>query len=186
LIGPRSKTYLIDQSGSVAAFLADATEGFGAWAASTDRVLTSVEVAPGSMVVVAEGTVASEGELQHRIVAFPMTKAESTQTWLVDMWAFDRAVGGRLELSAEAASHGLRELRVGEPLEVFAEAPGTVHFALSGRAPVDVVTVKRGAANVAAWTPTAADSGAARLLTVAFTSDSGRIFTALAVSARVS
>lgn len=135
LIGPRSKPYLIDQSGSVNAFLAEATEGFGAWAASTTRVFTNVEVAPGSAVVVAQGTVASEGELQHRIVAFPMTKSESTKTWLVDMWAFDPAVGGRLELSAAATSNGL---------------------------------------------------GDARLLTVAFTSDSGRIFTALAVSARVS
>jgi hypothetical protein len=79
----------------------------------------------------------------------------------------------------------LRELRVNEPVEVFAEAPGTVRFVLAGREPVDVVTGKRGAADVATWVPTAADVGGARLLTVVFTSDSGKTFSALAVKARV-
>jgi hypothetical protein len=145
-----------------------------------------VQVAPGSLVLVAEGTVQVDGAPAHRVDAFPMTKAESAHAWFVDAWAFDPAIGGRLELGGVATPGGTRALHVGEPVEVFAEAPGTVRFVLDGQEPVDVVTVKRGAANLATWTPTAADIGDGRLLTVAFRSDSGTIYTALALRAQVS
>jgi hypothetical protein len=185
LVGPRSEAYLISQGGSVQAGLPPAGEGYGAWAASPDRTLTAVQVAPGSFVLVAEGTVQVDGRPTHRVDAFPMTKAESARAWFVDAWAFDPAIGGRLELSGDASSGGIRALRVGEPVEVFAEAPGTMRFVLAGHEPIDVVTVKRGAANLATWTPTAADIGDAQLLTIAFRSDSGTIYTALAVQAQV-
>jgi hypothetical protein len=190
LVGPRSEAYLTAQSGSVRAFLTEATEGFGAWASSTDRTIRAVPVAAGSLVLVVEGTVQQEGSTAHRTDAFPMTKAESANAWFVDMWAFDPAIGGRLELSQnpDPTTHVLATA-VGRPLELFVPAAGSVRFSLDGRPPVDVATVRRSASNVATWTPTAADATAAdagpRVLVVSFVSGSGTIFAALAIQVQV-
>jgi hypothetical protein len=200
LLGPRSEAYLAAQSGSVDAYLTDNAKDFGEWAASTDRTYAGiVDDGAGSMVIVVEGTVMHDGVPVHRIDAFPMVRSESVQTWFVEPFAFDPAVGGRIELATPAPSSGLRQVPVGQPFEVFADAPGTVRFAFALRPiaesiggthvdhePVVVATVKRDGANVATWTPTAADVGDAQLLIVTFTSDTGTITTAFAARVRVS
>ena len=137
-------------------------------------------------MIVVEGTVAAEGANEHRINAFPMTKAESANAWFVDMWAFDTAVDGRIELGTSLPGNAVTELHVGEAFELFAPTPGRARFMLAGRPPVEVATVKRDGANVATWTPTTADLGDARILTVAYNSESGATFTAIAGRVRVS
>ena len=50
--------YLIAQSGSAEAFLTEAEEGYGVWAASSDRRVTAID---GLSVVLLEGTSGAEG-----------------------------------------------------------------------------------------------------------------------------
>jgi hypothetical protein len=180
LIGPRSEAYLTAQSGSVDAFLQVATEGFGAWSASTDRTVTLVPDMGGASVVVLEGTVQQEGTTNHRIDAFPVVHAESADAWFVDMWAFDPAVEDqRLEVVAPpAADDGTVVLAPGDVLQIAVATPGTVYFSLDGAAPEGVPT-SGPSQPVASWqVPDDAHDGAR--VVVAYQSDSGSTYTAQA------
>jgi hypothetical protein len=181
LIGPRSEAYLTAQSGSVDAFLQEATEGFGAWSASTDRTVTSVD-AGGTTVVVLEGTVEQEGATDHRIDAFPVVHAESADAWFVDAWAFDPAIEDqRLEIvSPPSRPDGSVVLAPGDVVQVAVAVPGSVYFSLDGAPAIDVAT-SGPAQPVATWQlPDDARDGA-RVI-VAYRSESGSIFTALALA----
>src|SRR5690606_33729673 len=103
LLGPRSEEYVVATAGSVARFFSSGvTEGYGAWATSTDRTARVVDVNPDpeveDLVVVLRGNRMPDGTPEARVDAFPVVYAESAKTWFVDLWAFDPDVGGRIEL----------------------------------------------------------------------------------------
>lgn len=77
LLGPRSEQTMIERFGSVDAYLHEASEGYGAWAASEDRTVEVVELREGEAVVVLRGTIRPEGMEEHRVTAFPARRAES-------------------------------------------------------------------------------------------------------------
>ncbi len=136
-VGPVSSERA-DMAGGLDSMLHAATEGHGAWADATGRVVTPIGVAPGVAVVVLEGTLQVEGSTEHRVAAFPARKAESADAWFVDPWAYDLASGAPLRIESPAIdeeewatvpSGASRDVTVG------AASAGTVWASFDGRRP---------------------------------------------------
>jgi hypothetical protein len=168
LLGPRSEEYVTSQSGSVEAWLTEAEEGYGAWAASSDRTVRAVEGLP---VVLVEGTVTVEGSTEFRRLAVPVVYAESAKAWFVDPWAFDPDVEDqRLEVGPAAP---------GEGLLVHTGQTGTASFALV-EFDLPPASVEVGGDGTARWT-VPDDAPVGTTLVVVFESASGRTVTATAI-----
>lgn len=123
-LGPRSEAYLQATAGSVESFLRVAEEGFGAWAASTDRTTTIIE-GPGGVVVVVSGTLTVEGTVEHRSDAFPARYSPSAGVWFVEPWAWDPAAG-QLQVSVADAA---------DRVEATIGAEGTAWLSVDGAPP---------------------------------------------------
>jgi hypothetical protein len=179
LLGPRSEEYLVSQSGSVESFLTEAAEGFGAWSASTDREVWTVE---GLSVVVLEGTVSPEGMTEYRRQAFPVVYATSAKAWFVDPWAFDPAIEDqRIEFVEPApALDGSLVITPGVDLQVAVAGPGTVSFSVDGDTPTVIPTTSGTSGDVASWRVPSEVADDATLVVI-YQSESAATFTAIAL-----
>jgi hypothetical protein len=174
LIGVQTEAYAIALDGSVEAHLQTGyTEGYGAWASSTDRTVTVHEIDPGAAVVVLRGTRQVEGTVEEGVAAIPVRHAESAGVWFVEPNAFDPDVESqRLEYVGGQPTPGAA-------LEVGIGAPGTMYFWLGDDEPTAVPTATGDLGHTATWTvPDSAEPG--DLLVIAFVSETGTTFTALA------
>lgn len=182
LLGPRSEQTMIERFGSVDAYLHEASEGYGAWAASEDRTVEVVELREGEAVVVLRGTIRPEGMEEHRVTAFPARRAESVgDYWFIEPLASYEpgAPYPPITLDLDPARP---VVTIGEPVVLDTPAAGTAFFSLGGEPAVAVETEPGGAGHRASWTPSDAPAGQA-LLTVAFVSDTH--FAALALDVTV-
>ncbi len=166
-LGPISEDNA-DAAGGVDQLLRDSAEGHGAWASAADRTVTPVGVEPGLVVVVLEGTLQVEGTTEHRVVAFPVRKAESAQAWFVEPWAYDLQDGAPIEITAPAVDDEEWAPAPGDPTEPFpvvvqSNAAGTMWTSFDGQPPAG--------RDVAAGQPLTVDApGDVQLVTVLFQS----------------
>ena len=176
VLGPRSEQTITEQWGSVDAYVAEASEGYGAWSAAEDLTVDVIELREGEAIVVLRGTIRPEGMEEHRVDAFPTRRTESAGVyWFVEPLAsYDPEAHPPIALEPDGT-----ELVVtnGEPIVLRTPTAGTAYFSLGGQPAVAVETQSSGTGHRATWTPDDAPAGPS-LLTVAFVSDTH--FTALA------
>jgi len=173
-LGPRSEAYLVANAGSVDGVLAEATEGYGAWAAVEDRTTQVIALGPGEVVVVVSGRLEVEGNVEERHDAFPARYAESAGVWFVEPWAFDPATGGRLELAEEPKAEGVA---------VVTPAVGTAWLSVDGGPPRDAATTPVAGGATAVWRFPEPLAPGPHVFVVAFTDEA--TFSAMAVSRTV-
>lgn len=130
ILGPLSEAYATATAGSADQMLAEASEGYGAWGSVPDATWRAVAVRPGEVVVVVTGTHPGERVPQVRSDAFPTRRAESAGTWLVEPWAFDPDVGGRIELVSPDPTVEPPTLGADQPVQVAVPASGRAWFGL--------------------------------------------------------
>jgi hypothetical protein len=194
LLGPRSDAFLVAQSGSVDAFLREATEGLGAWSASPDRTVSLIEDAGGASVVVLEGTVSPEGMTEHRRWAVPVVHAESADAWFVDPWAFDPGIEDqRFDYTPAPGPGQPLVLHPGDEFEVTIPVAGGFWAYLDGRLVGDESSSSSAesasgevsvSSSIAGTIPDDARDGAT--LVIVFASDSGTTYLAEAIAANSS
>jgi hypothetical protein len=174
LMGAQSSAYAEALDGSVEAHLQTGyTEGYGAWASSSDRTVTVHEIDPGAAIVVLRGTRQVEGMVEDGVAAIPARRAESAGVWFVEPNAFDPDVEDQgLDYVGELPAPGA-------PVEVAAASPGTMYFWVGASDATAVPTTSGEGGDTATWSvPDTAEAG--DLLVIAFVSESGTTFTALA------
>lgn len=170
-LGMASEAYLTATSGSVEDHLRQVTEGYGAWAAASDRTTSTVALSPGEVVVVVSGTVSREGTVEELVHAFPARYAESAGAWFVEPWAHDPAESqSELVLNTPDPDTGGRPPVFDRIDEVAATAPGrgTAWLAIDGQQPL-ATTV--GADGEATWSLDDPLPPGRHTLTVAFIDD---------------
>jgi hypothetical protein len=175
LLGPRSEQYLAASTNGVVPFLTSAKDGLASWSTTADKVVTAVEIRPGDVVVTYIGTRQVEGTTRRDAYALPVRHAESANTWFVEPYAFDAAIGGRMDLlRPEVGADGLRHVGT-NGIQVGVAAAGTVYFGDGGIVSVPVT----GTSRTAVWMdPFIYDSSLPTPVTVTFVSDT--IFVSMA------
>ncbi len=184
LTGPRTAAYLAALGQSLTDYVTVASEGYGAWSASSDRRFQTVEVgAVGgrrAVVVVIAGTRPAEGTTEFRTDALPVVE-NGDGTWVVEPVAVDPATGGRLEfLTPEPRpGGGLASLAPDAAVVAGAEGgAGTFYFSLDGSPAEEVAGQNVGGGARATYDPPGAMTSSAHLLVVAHLS--GDTITAVA------
>lgn len=181
MLGPRSEAFL-DSLNDPDFLHIVAGEGFGAWGRSTDRQAFTIEMAPGSAVVVLQGTLEREGMVEFETSAIPVQHSESSDTWFVDLWAFKSVDDQLLSIEPPADESGVRSLSVGQSIVVPVPAAGTVYFSLDG---AEAEAVPSEAGQPVEWKLSGVAASDQSVLTVAFISNDGAIFTAEAMPVRI-
>jgi hypothetical protein len=193
-LGPLSEAYLQSQEpdnpNAVDDFLRQTFEGYGAWSASPDAVYTPIPVRDGEYVVVVRGTVSQEGETAVRAIAVPVRfSASIPDASFIELWAFDPAVGGRLEvLGGQQVPGGPVTVRPNDEIGLSAPADGTAWFtAVDGFGnvlPLTQVPVTAGAeGHTARWTMAVPSAGGSAAVppVVVMVFENERTFAALTV-----
>lgn len=118
-------------------------EGYGAWAPSPGKDISSIAVPGGGAVVVISGTRMAEGAEEQRTEAIPVVRAptESEDAWFVEPLGYGASPSGRLEIRTPGPDPGHFGSWTGQMpdvvFEVAAAEPGTTYwFALDGAPPV--------------------------------------------------
>ena len=164
VVGPVSEAQA-NAAGGLRSMLQQSTEGHGAWLHATDRTVTPIGVDFGLVAVVLEGTLRVEGTVERRIAVFPVRKAESAATWVVEPWAYDIHSGGSFRITNPAVD--VEEwASVSGPLEVTVEtnAAGTAWTSFDAQTPTKTELTK---ADKATMRPS---TGSANLAMVLFQS----------------
>lgn len=140
-------------AGGLEPLLRQSVEGHGAWSAAADRTVTAVAVDRGLVVVQLEGTLAVEGQTEHRVEVFPVRRPESAGAWFVEPWAYDVAAGSPLAI--ESPSVDDEERATTDPTTPLAvtvrpATDGTLSVLFDATAPVTVEVTAGEPATVAA------------------------------------
>ena len=182
LVGPRTEAYFTSLGANLRGVMVESQEGYGAWADSTDRSTTEVDLGVvdgvGMTVVAVSGTWRGEGDDVYRVDAIPVTRTGRGGTWLVEQAAFDPDKGGRVELIRPSAGEsGLSGLAADATLEAAAPGDGTFWFSLDDEVPVKVPGRPAGGGVRATWDPPGEMRSRSHLLVVAYVD--GATFTAV-------
>jgi hypothetical protein len=132
------------------------------------------------VVVTYVGTRQVEGVTRRDAYALPLRHAESANTWFVEPYAFDAAIGGRMDLLEPAVgTDGIRHVGA-TGIQVGVVTSGTVYFS-TGTAVVSVPVA--GAARTATWKNIVLpDTAVPTTVTTTFVSDTTFVSMAFFVS----
>lgn len=136
--GPRTRGAIEGRGGSLEQYLTVAQEGYGAWAAVDDPMVTELtlgDVDGESVgVVVLSGERPSEGQVEERHDALPVVLADDGR-WLVEPAALHGESDGRIVVSSPSAAPGAigrNGLAADATIEASAPGAGTFWFSLDG------------------------------------------------------
>jgi hypothetical protein len=181
--GPRTRAAIEGRGGDLEQYLTVAQEGFGAWEAVANPMVTEVEIGEvdGETfgIVVLSGQRASEGQVEERHDALPVVLADDGR-WLVEPAALPGDGDRRIVVTSPSASPGAigRDgLAPGDPVEASAPGDGTFWFSIDGDGPYLVEGEPAGDRRLASFAPGRVSSGT-HLLVIAYLD--GGILTAFA------
>lgn len=170
--GPRTRAAVEDRGGDLEQYLTVAQEGFGAWAAVENPMVTEVEIGEvdGETVgvVVLSGPRASEGQVEERHDPFPVVLADDGR-WLVEPAALPGDGDRRIVVTSPSAAPGAigrNGLAPGEPIEASAPGRGTFWFSIDGDGGYRVEGEPAGAGVHASFAPGSISSGTHLLVIV--------------------